>query len=70
MRRLLWRLAWRALAFRRGRHDDPEAVEALAGRSFEVVTDRPMRVNTDGEITTRTPALFEVVPSALEVVVP
>lgn len=65
-----WRLAARALAFSRGRHDDPESVEVLAGTSFEVVTDRPMRVNTDGEITTRTPALFEVVPSALEVVVP
>ena len=66
----LWRLASRALAFRRGRHDDPGAVEALAGRSFEVVTDRPMRVNTDGEITTRTPARFSVVPAALEVLVP
>ena len=55
---------------RSGRHDDPGAVEALAGRSFEVVTDRPMRVNTDGEITTRTPARFSVVPAALEVLVP
>jgi len=68
--RPLWRLAARALAFRRGQHDDPGAVEALAGRSFEVVTDRPMRVNTDGEITTRTPARFSVVPAALEVLVP
>jgi YegS/Rv2252/BmrU family lipid kinase len=68
--RPLWRLAARALAFRRGRHDDPGAVEALAGRSFEVVTDRPMRVNTDGEITTCTPARFSVVPAAIEVLVP
>ena len=68
--RPLWRLAARALAFRSGRHDDPGAVEALAGRAFTVVTDRPMRVNTDGEITTRTPARFSVVPAALEVVVP
>jgi diacylglycerol kinase family enzyme len=68
--RPLWRLAARALAFRRGQHDDPGAVEALAGRTFEVVTDRPMRVNTDGEITTRTPARFSVVPAALEVLVP
>ena len=66
----LWLLAARALAFRRGQHDDPGAVEALAGRTFEVVTDRPMRVNTDGEITTRTPARFSVVPAALEVLVP
>jgi len=68
--RPLWRLAARAPAFRRGQHDDPGAVEALAGRTFEVVTDRPMRVNTDGEITTRTPARFSVVPAALEVLVP
>ncbi len=66
----MWRLAARALAFRRGRHDDAAAVEALAGAAFEVVTKRPMRVNTDGEVTTRTPARFSVMPGALEVVVP
>jgi diacylglycerol kinase (ATP) len=65
-----WRLALRALAFRRGRHDDPTAVEALAGTGFEVLTKRPMRVNTDGEVTTSTPARFSVLPGALEAVVP
>ncbi len=66
----MWRLLRRALAFRQGRHDDPEAVEALAGTSFEVVTKRPMPVNTDGEVTTSTPARFTVLPAALEVVAP
>lgn len=66
----MWKLVRRALAFRRGRHDDPEAVEALAGTSFQVVTRRPMPVNTDGEVTTATPARFSVLPSALEVVAP
>lgn len=66
----LWRLALRALHIRQGRHHDPETVLALAGTSFEVATDRPMRVNTDGEVTTRTPARFSVLPGALEVVAP
>ena len=66
----LWRLAWHALDLRRGRHDDPEAALSLQGREIEVVTARPMEVNTDGEVTTRTPARFSVLPAALEVVVP
>ncbi len=66
----LWRLAWHALDLRRGRHDDPEAALSLQGREIEVVTARPMEVNTDGEVTTRTPARFLVLPEALEVVVP
>ena len=66
----LWKLAWHALDLRRGRHDDPEVALSLAGREFEVLTRRPMEVNTDGEVTTRTPARFSVLPQALEVVVP
>ena len=66
----MWKLMRRVLAFRQGRHDDPEAVEALAGASFEVLTKRPMPVNTDGEVTTSTPARFSVLPAALEVVAP
>ena len=66
----LAKLILRLPALRRGRHDDPSAVLDLAGPEFEVVTERPMRINTDGEITTATPARFSVVPAALEVVVP
>jgi YegS/Rv2252/BmrU family lipid kinase len=66
----IWRLALRALDFRLGRHDDPEIALSLSGPSFEVVTGRPMSINTDGEVTTRTPAHFSVEPQALEVIVP
>jgi diacylglycerol kinase (ATP) len=66
----LWRLAWHALDLRRGRHNDPEVALSLAGREIEVITPRPMEVNTDGEVTTRTPARFSVLPEALEVVAP
>jgi diacylglycerol kinase family enzyme len=37
---------------------------------LEVRTRRPMPINTDGEITTRTPARFEVIRKAISVCVP
>jgi YegS/Rv2252/BmrU family lipid kinase len=45
-------------------------VRTLRGPSIDVVTHRPRRVNTDGELTTHTPARFRVVPQALSVFVP
>ncbi len=40
------------------------------GQAFAIHTRRPRSINTDGEITTRTPAEFRVVPRALTVLVP
>ncbi len=42
----------------------------MKGRSIGVHTRRPLAVNTDGEVTTRTPAAFEVIPQAVTVLVP
>ena len=64
-----WRLVARAWHIRSGRHDDPESVIVHDGENAEVVTEHPMPVNTDGEVTTQTPARFEVRPKALEVFV-
>lgn len=50
-----------------GQRDD---VTMLRGRVVRIETDRPMPVNTDGEVTTETPAEFTVHPGALEVFVP
>lgn len=52
-----------------GQHELVDGVVTLAGRTCMVTTDEPMRVNTDGELTTMTPVRFEVVPQALEVFV-
>ncbi len=49
---------------------DSRRVRVFQGTSVEVVTKRAKRVNTDGEITTHTPARFDLVPAALEVFVP
>lgn len=49
---------------------DSRRVRVFQGTQVEVVTKRVKRVNTDGEITTHTPARFDLVPAALEVFVP
>ncbi len=57
-------------ALRLGRLRHRESVHVSRGRTIEVRTRRRLPVNTDGELTTRTPAEFRVVPGALEVFVP
>lgn len=66
----LWQLAALAPWIRFGRHTRLDYVPALSGRKIEIRTSRPLRIDTDGEITTATPATFEVIPQALTVVVP
>jgi diacylglycerol kinase family enzyme len=36
----------------------------------EILTNKPRKINTDGEIITETPAMFSIVPQAIEVFVP
>ena len=45
-------------------------VAFFRGPSMRVETDTPMKVNTDGEVTTETPAEFAVLHRALEVFAP
>lgn len=45
-------------------------VRVFRGTKVALRTHKPKRVNTDGELTTETPATFEVVPAALEVFAP
>jgi YegS/Rv2252/BmrU family lipid kinase len=66
--------AWRLLVIlpilRWGLHRPIESILSLHGRKIEVETDRPLEVNVDGEVRTRTPAHFRIVPRAIEVFVP
>ncbi len=57
-------------AMRRGRHINSKNVRAFHGEEIEVSTRKPRPINTDGEITTYTPAKFRVIPQALAVFVP
>ena len=65
-----WRLVLLLRAFRRGEHTARPEVRDLHGQGFEIQTRRPRPVNADGEIVTYTPAVFEVLPKAIEIFVP
>jgi len=54
----------------RGSYVDSAVVRVLQGREFEVRTKRPLAVDTDGEITTHTPATFRIVPRAIAIYAP
>jgi diacylglycerol kinase family enzyme len=54
-------------ALRRGRHGRKGSVEALRAPEFQITTVVPREINVDGEICSKTPARFRVVPAALEV---
>jgi diacylglycerol kinase (ATP) len=65
-----WQVLALVPALRSGNLQPHNRVRTLRGQSFDVVTRKPRRVNTDGELTTHTPARFRVVPQALSVFVP
>jgi diacylglycerol kinase (ATP) len=65
---------WQILALfpllHRGHHASTPWSDAWAGQEFHVKTRRPRSINTDGEITTSTPAHFRVLPKALTILMP
>ena len=65
-----WRLLFLLPAMRRGDHGKWQEVVTLAAADIGVRTRRPRSVNADGEIVTKTPAHFRVLPAAIEVFVP
>jgi diacylglycerol kinase family enzyme len=66
----LWRLLLLLPALRSGRHRAWAEIRTLTGDDIELRTRRPRSMNTDGEITTYTPARFRVLRGAVEVYVP
>ena len=65
-----WQILTLLPAMRQGRHIKSPEVRALCGQEIEVYTRKPRPINTDGEITTHTPAIFRVIPEAIAVMVP
>ncbi|OUL20897.1 lipid kinase [Nostoc sp. 106C] len=65
-----WQIIPLLPAMRQGRHIKWREVRALQGQEMEVYTRKPRPINTDGEITTYTPAHFHVIPKAVTVFVP
>lgn len=68
--RYWWTYFEALLAVVRRRYDDAETVLTRHARRFEVRTGHPMSIEADGEIVSKTPALFEVVPLAIGVFAP
>jgi diacylglycerol kinase (ATP) len=52
-----------------GRHTDSDLLLFRRARRIQIVSDPPMSFNVDGEVIGDEPAVFEVLPRALEVVV-
>ncbi|MFK0730988.1 MAG: lipid kinase [Gloeotrichia echinulata GP01] len=65
-----WQIIPLLPALRQGRHINRRQVRFLQGQEIEVYTRKERPINTDGEITTHTPAHFRVIPQALAVFVP
>lgn len=66
----LHRLAWLALKMPTGTHVRNREVLLLKGEAFELRTRPALPVDTDGELTTHTPARFRILPGAIGVYVP
>lgn len=65
-----WQIIPLLPAMRQGRHIYWRGVRTIQGQEIEVYTRKPLPINTDGEITTYTPAHFRVIPEAIGVLVP
>lgn len=65
-----WRMVLMFRSFRTGEHGALNEVLTLRGDKFEIATRRPRPINADGEIVTQTPAVFRVLPKAIDVIVP
>ncbi len=65
-----WSLLLIYPAFRKGKHGVWKQVRTLKCGEVEIRTRKPRSINTDGEITTHTPARFKVMPRAVKVFIP
>ena len=68
--RSIWKLLMLLPAMRKGTHGRWKEVRTLGSSEILVETRRPRSVNTDGEITTKTPVRFKVLPGAVSIYVP
>lgn len=66
----VWRMALLIPSFKSGGHGEIREVRTARGESFEIITRKPRSVNADGEIVTKTPAVFTQKSGAVKVYVP
>lgn len=69
--RRFWQWPLFLAAFHRGRNRNLVGMRAFcSAEPLDIRTDPPLAINTDGEITTTTPAHFRLLPCAIPVFVP
>lgn len=68
--RNLWKLALMLRSFRSGAHGAWQEVRTARCVEFDIITKKPMPINTDGEIVTATPGHFKVHPKAISIFAP
>lgn len=65
-----WQLLTLAPALKRGRHGEKETVRTVSASEFEIRTATTHSIDVDGELVTRTPARFRVLPHAVAIYAP
>ncbi len=65
-----WEMIPLLFSLRSGQLERHAKTRTMSGHSFEIRTRRRRVVTTDGEITTHTPAVFKIVPRAIQVITP
>jgi YegS/Rv2252/BmrU family lipid kinase len=65
-----WELLTRAPLLRYGKHSQLQNTFTVSAKRIEIQTRHPKEIHADGEPVSRTPAVFEVIPRALEVIRP
>ncbi|WP_088894009.1 lipid kinase [Leptolyngbya ohadii] len=65
-----WQIVWVLRALTRGRYAAGRGIRILHSQEFTIYTRKVTAIDTDGEITTQTPAEFKVIPQAIRVLVP
>ncbi|WP_036485131.1 lipid kinase [Myxosarcina sp. GI1] len=65
-----WQILPIIFKLRGGENQGLSGVRTYRGKKIEVYTRHPQTINTDGELTTATPATFRVIPKAIAVFVP
>ena len=66
----IWQLIYRLPIFRWGHHSLNDNVQHVKIKEIELSTKKSLPINTDGEVTARTPATFRSIPQAIEIFVP
>lgn len=65
-----WQAPFLIPALTRGEYATGRGIRIVQGQEIEIHTHRVQVIDTDGEITTQTPATFRVIPKAISIFVP